>query len=449
MAKIVQRPQPSAKEAEKSVLGSILANPELIDKAASWLVTPKAFYYQDWQRIWEVMLELREERIPIDVITVIEKCKDKYPNEQMAYIVTGLIDNAIIGASSNIDAYARIIWEKHIQREVGRSAQELRDASYDDYIKVDKLLAKHQMLISELQNLQPSKEKSIKLIVNETIGSIKEGNDIIPFGVKALDIPVVGMTRKEISVLGGRPGHGKTSLAVNIIKSLVDQGYKVVMFNREMSNISMMKKLAIIESKNLSQLKMRKGEFTEEEMKHFLETLEMIKEKYSGKLFMYEDVRDVAGAMREIRKQNPDVVIDDYLQLVSVEQKLEARRFEIEWLLHEYKWIAKERNLAALLISQLSRAIEQRIDPMPRLSDYAEAGTIEQVCENAFFVFRGYNFQPDAYDEYETNIITAKARYGRIDNIVVGFNGERCKYYPTREEAYLDRPNVLNSNKKK
>ena len=429
--------KPSSKEAEQAILGIILKNPELIDKVASWIQTPKAFYYQNNQFIWEAMLELRDERINIDIVTVAEKCKDKHPTEQLGYHITGLIINENI-VVSHINSYAKIVWEKHIQREVGKSAQRLKDASFDDYAKTDELLTEHQSLVAELQLLQPSKQKNIKLIVNETIESIKEGNDIIPIGIPALDKPASGMTRKEITVLGGRPGHGKTSLAVNIAKSLVEQDFKVMMFNREMSNIAMMKKLAIMESDGLSYGEMRRNTFTKNEVKHFLDVCENIKEKYKDKLFLYEDVRDVNGAMREIRKVSPDVIIDDYIQLVSVEKSFDHRRFAIEWLLHEYKWIVKEKNCAALLVSQLSRAIETRFDPTPRLSDFAEAGTIEQVCETAFFTFRGYQFDPETYNEYEANIISAKARYGKIGNFKVGFNGDRCSFYPSPEEAQID-----------
>lgn len=428
--------KPSSKEAETSVLGLILTNPELVDKAASWIPEATAFYYQDNQYVWEAMLELREEHTNIDTITVIEKCKIKHPDRQFGYYVTGLVTDLASGPAS-LMAHARIVWERHIQREVGKSAEKLREASFDDYAKTDTLLTEHQSLVSELQTLQPSKEKSVKLIVNETIESIKEGNDIIPFGLSALDKPASGMTRKEVTVLGGRPGNGKTTLTVNITRSLVEQGYKVMVFNREMSNIAMMKKMAIMESKGLSYGKLRRNEFSKKEVIHLLDTCEEIKDRYKDKLFMYEDVRDVNGAMREIRKLNPDVIIDDYIQLVNVNKKFDGRRFEIEWLLHEYKWIAKEKNCCPFLVSQLSRAIDARFDPIPKLSDFAEAGTIEQVCETAFFVFYGYQFDPEANDVYKINIISAKARYGVIGNHPVGFNGDRCSFYGTPEEAKI------------
>lgn len=430
---------PSAREAEESVLSCIIQIPDLIDKIAGWIPTSDAFYYQDNQKIWEALLVLREERAPVDAVTLINKCREMFPNEQMSYLITGYTGTEII--KGNIEFHAKIIWEKHIQRRVAKSAQELQNASYDDFTKTDELLRKHQILITELQDLQPSKERSINIIVNETIQSIKDGDDVIPYGIKALDLPAGGMTRKEITILGGRPGHCKTTLAVNIVKNLVEQGYRVMVFNREMSNIAMIKKMAIIESDNLSYLKMRKGEFSEREYKHLFQICEDIKKKYTDQLFLYEDIRDVSGAMREIRRHRPDVVIDDYIQLISVDKNFSARRFEIEYLLHEYKWIAKETNCAPFLLSQLSRDIEKRFDPTPRMSDYAESGTIEQVCETALFLFRGFVFSPEDYkgDEYSINIISAKARYGVPGNYKVGFNGDRCTFYNKPEEAEMNK----------
>ena len=116
------------------------------------------------------------------------------------------------------------------------------------------------------------------------------------------------------------------------------------------------------------------------------------------------------------------------------------------YLTSSIKWnfknmIAKEKNIACLLVSQLSREIEKRIDPRPRMSDYAESGVIEQVCENALFVFYGYHFDPEneEYGEFKSEIISAKARYGKPGRFEVGFNGNRCRFYGTVQEAEIDK----------
>ncbi len=163
---------------------------------------------------------------------------------------------------------------------------------------------------------------------------------------------------------------------------------------------------------------------------------EIVKEKYKN-LTMYDDIRTLSESIREVNKLKPDVVFDDYIQLISVDNnKNDGRRFEIETIMQEYKWACKRNNCSAFLLSQLNRAIEMRADPLPRMSDYSESGVIEQTAESALFVWYGYNFDDSAYDRHESEIIAAKSRYGQVGRYAMGFNGDRCKFYETVEEAY-------------
>ena len=108
--------------------------------------------------------------------------------------------------------------------------------------------------------------------------------------------------------------------------------------------------------------------------------------------------------------------------------------------MQEYKWICKSENCSAILVGQLNRVIEKRIDPRPRMSDYAESGVIEQTAESAVFVFYGYNFDHERYDRYGSEIIISKSRYGRVGTYPVGFNGNRCSYYMNKDMAMGDEP---------
>ena len=126
-------------------------------------------------------------------------------------------------------------------------------------------------------------------------------------------------------------------------------------------------------------------------------TSDFMKEKYRN-LIMYDNIRSLDDCLREISKHKPDVVIDDYIQLIQVDGIKEGRRFEIEKIMQEYKWISKSEDCSVILVSQLNREIEKRIDPRPRMSDYAESGVIEQTAESAMFVFYGHNFDSERYD---------------------------------------------------
>ena len=423
---------PSSKNAEESVLGCILLDGvSIYEKVAAWIRDEDAFYYKDNQTVWKAIKEIYKSGEPIDVITVANRVKDTSPDETMGYFITGLPME--IATTANAEYHAKIIWERHIQREAAKTANKLYKTSFTDYEKLDTTLQQHSRLIDELKDLQPSKKTDIDVILSNTLSNLKNGSNIIPFGLQQLDYPAGGMTRKEVTVLGGRPGHGKTTLAINIVRSLIAQGYKVMLFNREMSNEEVMKKIIIMESKDIEYSKIRKNKLSDEEITEVELLSDEIDKKYKN-LIMYDNIRKLSEAMLEISRYKPDVVLDDYIQLIQVDD-IEERRFQIESIMYEYKWICKKENCSAILVSQLNREIEKRIDPKPRLSDFAESGVIEQTAETAIMPFYGWNFDNESHDRYEIEIIVPKSRYGTIGTYVMGFNGNRCKFYFDREDA--------------
>jgi len=433
---------PSSKNAEESVLGCILLDGvSIYEKVAAWIRDEDAFYYKDNQTVWKAIKEIYKSGEPIDVITVTNKVKDTSPDETMGYFITGLPME--VATTANAEYHAKIIWERHIQREAAKTANKLYKTSFTDYEKLDTTLQQHSRLIDELKDLQPSKKTDIDVIISNTISNLKNSSNIIPFGLQQLDYPAGGMTRKEVTVLGGRPGHGKTTLAINIVRSLIAQGYKVMLFNREMSNEEVMKKIIIMESDDIEYSKIRKNKLTDEEITEVELLSEKIDKKYKN-LIMYDNIRKLSEAMLEISRYKPDVILDDYIQLIQVDD-IEERRFQIESIMYEYKWICKKENCSAILVSQLNREIEKRIDPKPRLSDFAESGVIEQTAETAIMPFYGWNFDNESHDKYEIEIIVPKSRYGTIGTYVMGFNGNRCKFYFDRDDAKND----IDSNTKR
>ena len=426
---------PSSIEAEQALLGCIIQGGEREQEIAmAWIRDNNAFYTTDNKHIWKSMAELYKDGIEIDIITLTNKVKDIY-GDSKAYYISGLTESFVI--TSNVENYARIVWEKYIQRETAKSAEALLNASYEDYKQVGSILEKHSKLIDELRQIQPSKIKDIEVLVDEMKATVEEDSNLIPFNLGHLDTFAGGMTRKEITVLGGRPGHGKTTLVINIVKGLIDQGYRVMLFNREMSNTEMLKKMVVMESKALKYGDIRRNDLSETNKDEFELVSDVMKNNYKDFL-MYDNVRTLNDCLREIAKHKPDVVIDDYIQLIDVEGIKEGRRFEIEKIMQEYKWICKQEDCSAILVSQLNREIEKRLDPRPRMSDYAESGVIEQTAESAMFVFYGHNFDSEKYNPYKSEIIVSKSRYGKIGTHMVGFNGGRCKFYMNSSMAEKD-----------
>ena len=426
---------PSSEEAENALLGCMITGGAKEQEVGmAWIREDEAFYKNDNRDIWKSLKELYKDGVEIDFITLSNKVKDT-TGESLAYYITGLAES--VPTIANVTEYARIVWEKYIQRETAKSAQKLVDASYDDYDKVGGILEVHGRLIKELVEIHPSKQRDIGDLVEEMKEVVEEDSNLIPFNLAHLDMFAGGMTRKEITVLGGRPGHGKTTLVINMVRGLIEQGYHVMLFNREMSNTEMLKKILVMESESLEYGNIRRNDLSELDKEEFELTSEKMKDKYKN-LLMYDNIRTLDESLREVAKHKPDVIIDDYIQLIQVPNVKEGRRFEIEKIMQEYKWICKTENCSSILVSQLNREIEKRLDPRPRMSDYSESGVIEQTAESAMFVFYGYNFDNEKYSSYKSEVIVSKSRYGKIGTHNIGFNGNRCKFYMNDKMAEKD-----------
>ena len=235
---------PHSEEAEKALLGCMIIGGDKENEIGmAWIRDKEAFYFKENKLVWKALKNLYKNNIEIDFITLSDKVKD-ISGESMAYYITGLAES--IPTTTNVEEYARIVWEKYIQRETAKSAHTLVNASYDDYTEVDNILEKHSKLILELREIQPSKKRNIEDLVDEMIRVVKEDSNLIPFNLGHLDLFAGGMTRKEITVLGGRPGHGKTTLVINMIQGLIGQGLTVMLFNLEMSNTEILKKMVVM-----------------------------------------------------------------------------------------------------------------------------------------------------------------------------------------------------------
>ena len=405
---------PHSEEAEKALLGCMIKGGNREQEIGmAWVRDDNAFYNNDCKDIWKSIKILYKDGIEIDFITLTDKVQEQ-TNKSLAYFITGLVD--FVPSKANVENYAKIVWQKYIQRETAKSATKLVDASYDSNGQVNDILSEHNKLIDELKNIQPSKQRELSDLVNEMKATVKEDSNLIPFNLAHLDAFAGGMTRKEITVVGGRPGHGKTTLVINT---------------------EMLKKMVVMESKNLKYADIRRNELTDKNKNEFDKVSDILSNEYEN-LTMYDNIRNLDDSLREISKHKPDVIIDDYIQLIQVNSIKEGRRFEIEKIMQEYKWICKSENCSVILVSQLNREIEKRLDPRPRMSDYAESGVIEQTAESAMFVFYGHNFDSERYDPYKSEIIVSKSRYGRIGTHKIGFNGNRCKFYMSSDMAKND-----------
>jgi len=199
-----------------------------------------------------------------------------------------------------------------------------------------------------------------------------------------------------------------------------------------------MKKLIVLESEHLSYEKIRIGVLNEKEIDLLEEAKQSIRKNYKN-LVMYDNIFDIEGSLREIRKHSPDVVVDDYIGLVSV-AGIEDNRIRIDNIMKQYKWSAKKNNMAVLLVSQLNRECESRANKRPLLRDLRDSGSIEQDAEIILFMYYEWKYYMQESDmgEYGIEIILGKNRYGKSGSVKMGVAGDRCKIYSNSEEALTE-----------
>ena len=429
--------QPRAIEAEKSVLGAILGDATLIEKVINILHEKKIFYDIRHQAIWGHILKMKKEREVVDPVTLLSQINAKEKEEiGGAYYLSELIDSSI--GPSQISRHAELVLKKWLQRKIISNSQKIMDVAYEDNTDLDDLIEQSHRYTTEIDSLRPGKGFNLDDALLSTADDILDTQSLINFGYTKLDNLAGGMTRGELTVVGGRPGHGKTTFVLNLLHNLLQKGLKVVLINREMPNTEILKKLIVLESGRLSYTDIRRGAKDEDTREAMFQAVDQIAHKYKDNLHMFDDIRDIPRAFAEIKRIKPDVVIDDYIQLISVEG-IDKRRFQIEYIMNEYKWLAKtsKPKFTAILVSQLNRAIEKRGDAMPLLSDLSEGGTIEQTAECVLFCYYEYKVLHDQAPQgkFATKLIAAKVRYGETGTALFGFNGDKARFYNDKTEA--------------
>ena len=428
---------PHSIEAERVILGQAMVDNSVIDQIAQYIPEEQVFYNTGHQEIWKCILTLhREGASVIDPITVKTQMSKNVDLDSPGLYLTGLIDEVV--TTANAEHYAKLVYEKWLLRKVIRKSKKIEKVMDLDGDGAYQALQRLNREIEDILNLRIREDFSLDNLLTETVKHMTVTDNIIPFGFKPLDDLTGGMTKGEITVVAGRPGHFKSTMTINIVSNLLNRGMKVLVFNREMSNVEMMKKLMIIESKYLSYHTMRMGNFSKVDKADLEQAKNTITTKYKN-LIMYDDVFDIDRAMREIRKNRPDVVVDDYIGLIDV-IGVEDNRLRIDNIMKQYKRAAKTYGLSALLVSQLNRACEDRSNKRPILRDLRDSGSIEQDAEMILFMYYDwrYNYQNSQVGEHGIEVVLGKNRYGKTGSQVLGVVGDRCKILNKPEDAMIE-----------
>ena len=426
-------------ESEDTVLGSVIQDIEEYDKVASYFTEKDVFYQERAKLLWVRITEMKRKGGHIDTLSVCSTITKQDSDKGLTkYYITGCTQNTCSKGAANF--YANRIYEKYLLRRVIVESENISEsAKSNDKDIYNKLNAAHS-LYGELLDCRPSFAQDIEDVISDTLSSIKnKSTNLIKTGYKNIDKFAGGLTRGEVTIVGGRPGHGKTTVLVNILSKVLDKGYKAMFFSRELPNSELLKKIICLESEQLSYSMIRKNVFSDNSLSIVNSTISRVREKYNKDNFlMFDNVKDFAMSSSEVKKFKPDIIFDDYIQLIACDGYADSRRLQIEKLVNDYKWLAKETNAVVVLASQLNRGIERDSRGKtynPQLSDLAESGAIEQVAENVFFSYYDYKVKGEAGKG--KNIISlhaCKVRYGDSGVVDMGYDGDKCKIYNSIEE---------------
>ena len=435
---------PSSAEAEDVLLGAIMYDSSIYNSVIGY-INEDVLYKQESKILWNKIDNMMKAGYDVDMVMIASKLTQGEKSAGVsAYYLTGLYEYAV--KEELAKTYAKAIYEKYLLRVIIEKSSKIQTLAFDNQARTYDVLSETHSLIGELIEIKPGEVFNINSAMDDAMRSISQGEgSLISTGFTGLDQLSGGMTRGEITIVGGRPGHGKTTFTINLIKQLIENNKKVILFNREMTNAEMLKKLIALESGKLSYGMIRRGTLDMEGWAELERAKKAIINKYSeDKFAMFDNLKDFSSSASEVKKFNPDVIIDDYIQLIKPENPNEQRRLQLESIVNNYKWLAKSTKSCAILVSQLNRALESRPSQRPMLSDLAESGSIEQVAENVWFVFYDYkvNHTRSKMGANAIEVIGSKVRYGTSGDIAFGFDGDKVKLYNTIEDFKEARRNV-------
>ncbi len=430
---------PVAIEAEQSVLGSILIDPESFDKIAG-LITSDDFYLEEHKNIFETMKELYKKNKRIDLITLIDELvKDGVYDKAGGTEYIKIIAKIVPGASNIVD-YAKIVKDKSTLRNLIGVCDEISTEAYTEAGEVEHILDAAEQRIFAIAEKRETKnfEKINDVLARvyshlELISKDKSALKGTSTGFSGIDRVLVGMGDSDLVLVGARPGMGKTSFCLNIGTNVAKAtGKAVAMFSLEMSSDQLVTRIlsseAMVESNAL-----RGGNLTEEDwtkLAHAASELadcDILIDDTTG--------QTITGMKAKLRRvKNLGLVIIDYLQLMNSDRKIDNRVNEVADISRNLKIMAKELNVPVICCAQLSRGPESRTDKKPMLSDLRDSGAIEQDADVVMFIYRDEYYKTDrpaGEDEQEANtasIIIAKNRHGGTGEIKVGWIGQYTKF---------------------
>ncbi len=433
---VLKRVLPHSVEAEQSVIGSMMIDREAIVEA-SGILREEDFYGKQYGIVFASMVELNDEGKPVDLITLQDRLREKDvpPEISSLEFIRELI--TAVPTSANVKYYANIVAEKATLRRLIRLNEEIANTCYAGKESLEYILEETEKKIFDLlQKRNSSDYVPIREIVMNAMNRIEAASRNkgvvtgIPTGFIDLDYRTAGMQPSDLILVAARPSMGKTAFVLNIAQYVAfKQKETVAIFSLEMSREQLVNRLFSLESKVDSQ-HIRTGNLTDAEWEKLIESAGIIGQ---SKLIIDDtpgiSISELRSKCRKYKLEHGlQMVIIDYLQLMSGSGRTDSRQQEISDISRSLKALARELSVPVLALSQLSRAVEQRPDHRPMLSDLRESGAIEQDADVVMFIYRDDYYNKDTELKGVAEIIIAKQRNGPIGTINLAWLPDYTKF---------------------
>ena len=434
---LLKRVMPNSPEAEQAVIGSMIIDRDAIISAAE-ILSSEDFYQKQYGIIFEALVELCNEGKPADLVVLQNRLKEKNAPEEISNLeyVRELLRNT--ETASNISFYANIVKEKSTLRKLIRTTEGIANRCYKSEEGLDEILeTSEKEMFAILQDGGNSDYTPIDVLAVEQLNQIalaaktKGGITGVPTGFNVIDYMTAGFQPSDFILIAARPSMGKTAFVLNIARHVaVSEKQPVLIFSLEMSDGQLFRRLLSLESKVNSQ-NIRTGRLSEDEWNRIGEGADIVG---SSPIYIDNTPGITVGELRSKCRRhklehNIKLVIIDYLQLMTAKGRSEGRQQEVSEISRSLKALARELEVPVVALSQLSRAVEQRPNHRPMLSDLRESGSIEQDADVVMFIYREDYYHPEneeARNIAEINI--AKQRNGPIGTVKLAWNPDFTRF---------------------
>ena len=433
---LIKKILPHSQEAEQSVIGSMIMDSEAI-LTASEVLAADDFYEKRYGILFEAITELNAEAKPVDLVTLRDKLKEKDVAQELYSIefLSGLVK--AVPTSANVRYYAGIVKEKSILRNLIKVSEAITNDCYLDKEKLDTLLEETEKKVFDIVQKRGSGDfTNIRDIVIQSLDSIEAASRNkgsvtgIATGFYDLDYKTAGLQPSDLILIAARPSMGKTAFVLNIAEHVaVKNKITTAIFSLEMSKNQLVNRILSMNSRVDAQL-IRTGNLADSDWANLMESARLVGE--SG--LIIDDtpgisVMELRSKCRKFKlEHNLGLVIIDYLQLMTGSGKKESRQQEISDISRSLKALAREINCPVIALSQLSRAVEQRPDKRPMLSDLRESGAIEQDADVVMFIYRDEYYNKDSEKAGISEIIIAKQRNGPTGTVELAWQAQYTKF---------------------